>query len=221
MRELHREIARICLEATMSTGGVALGGGNALLAHGISERRTNDVDLFITSPDVSTAVDAMIRALTARGYQVAEHDKADGLRDIWPDATGLAELEVTPPRGGDTVQVQASHFELLCEPVRIAGIGDVVALDDAAGWKTVAAGGRRSERDLADIASLIEAGYTPARLISLAMRRDQGLTLADYTGAALYLDRLADSRLARVLPPGRDPGWVRKAWADWPRSYPR
>jgi hypothetical protein len=56
---------------------------------------------------------------------------------------GTAELEVTPPGSGDSVQVQASFFELLCPPVEIPGIGLVVHLDDAGGWKAAACAGRR------------------------------------------------------------------------------
>jgi hypothetical protein len=43
--ELHRQIAAIALGAAASNG-FALGGGNALLAHGLITRPTQDVDLF-------------------------------------------------------------------------------------------------------------------------------------------------------------------------------
>jgi hypothetical protein len=45
----------------------------------------------------------------------------------------------------------------------------------------------------------------------------------DYLAArkivALHVDQVADERLARELPPGKTPGWVRAVFADWPR-YP-
>lgn len=43
--ELHREVAAIALRAA-APHGFALGGGNALIAHGIIERPTQDVDVF-------------------------------------------------------------------------------------------------------------------------------------------------------------------------------
>lgn len=43
--ELHRKVASIALAAG-SEYGFALGGGNALLAHGVIVRPTQDVDLF-------------------------------------------------------------------------------------------------------------------------------------------------------------------------------
>lgn len=42
---LHRKVAAIALGAAAGYG-FALGGGNALLAHGVTTRPTQDVDLF-------------------------------------------------------------------------------------------------------------------------------------------------------------------------------
>jgi hypothetical protein len=50
MLPLHRDVARIVLEASAGRGGLAaLGGGNALLAHGVSTRPTEDIDVFVSS----------------------------------------------------------------------------------------------------------------------------------------------------------------------------
>src|SRR5215472_14465790 len=43
--ELHRQVAAVALRAAAGHG-FALGGGNALLAHGVTSRPTQDVDLF-------------------------------------------------------------------------------------------------------------------------------------------------------------------------------
>jgi hypothetical protein len=163
----------------------------------------------------------MATALADAGYTVEEHDDSAGLGGIWEGlGEGMAELQVTPPDSGDSVQVQASFFELLCLPVEIPGIGPVVHLDDAAGWKAAACAGRQLPRDYCDIASLREAGYDAARLIRLARERDQGLELADFVDAARHLDELDDADLASVLPDGRGAAWVRAAFADWPRDAP-
>jgi hypothetical protein len=221
MLPLHRDVARIVLEASAGcTAGAALGGGNALLAHGVSTRPTQDVDVFVTSlAGFDETAAAMAAALANAGYTVEEHDKSGGLGDIWEGfGEGMAELEVTPPGSGDSVQVQASFFELLCPPVEIPGIGLVVHLDDAAGWKTVAVAGRQLPRDYCDIASLCTVGYKAKRLIRLARERDQGLEPADFTDAARHLDELDDADLVPVLPEGREAAWVRAAFADWPRD---
>jgi hypothetical protein len=216
---LHLDITRIVLEAT-ARYRAALGGGNALLAHGVSARPTEDVDVFLEDGTlVSAASAAALDALERHGYQVEEHDKSGGLGDWWPEAgEGLAELEVTDPGSDRIVQVQASHFELRCAPVDMPGIGLVVALDDAAGFKAAAAAVRALERDFIDVAALTAAGYTAERLIALAMERDPGLPLFAFAEAALRLDRMDDSRLAPYLTGGRDAGWVRAAFESWPRE---
>jgi microcompartment protein CcmL/EutN len=43
--DLHRQVAAVALAAAAGYG-FALGGGNALLAHGVISRPTQDVDLF-------------------------------------------------------------------------------------------------------------------------------------------------------------------------------
>lgn len=223
MLPLHRDVARIVLEASAGRAALAaLGGGNALLAHGVSNRPTEDVDVFVASLDgFDETVAAIAGALAAAGYAVEEHDKSGGLGDIWEGiGEGLAEFEVTPPGGNSTVQVQASFFELRCPPVKVPGIGLVVHLDDAAGHKTCAVAGRQMPRDYCDIASLCEAGYSTRRLIKLARERDAGLEPGDFADAAAHLDELDDADLEAVLPAGRDAAWVRAAFKDWPRSAP-
>jgi len=49
---LHRQVASIALAAA-AKHGFALGGGNALLAHGVTTRPTQDVDLFTDQDTVS------------------------------------------------------------------------------------------------------------------------------------------------------------------------
>jgi hypothetical protein len=216
---LHLDITRIVLEAT-ARYEAALGGGNALLAHGISARRTEDIDVFVANDElVDAASAAALDALEQHGYRVEEHGSSGGLGDWWPEAgEGLAELEVTAPGSDRMVQVQASYFELRCPPVEMPGIGLVVALDDAAGFKAAAAASRALERDFVDVAALTAAGYTAERLIGLAMERDPGLPMFAFAEAARRLDRMDDGRLAPYLDGDRDAGWVRAAFADWPRE---
>jgi hypothetical protein len=216
---LHLDITRVVLEAT-ARYEAALGGGNALLAHGVSARRTEDIDVFIGNGElVSAASAAALDALERHGYRVEEHGDSGGLGDWWTEAgEELAELEVTAPGSDRMVQVQASYFELLCPPVDMPGIGLVVALDDAAGFKAAAVAGRALERDFVDIAALTVAGYTAERLIGLAMERDPGLPMFAFAEAARRLDRMDDSRLAPYLNGDRDAGWVRAAFHDWPRE---
>jgi len=219
----HRQVAEIILGAA-SGCLVALGGGNALLAHEVTDRPTQDVDVFFgRTAELADATPAIEAALAAAGYGVTPLDKADGLADIWADAgEGLAEWEVTTPDGKHVVQVQAGYFEVLAQPVRMKGIGPVLALDDIAGHKACAMAARAAARDFVDIAALQEyrKRYRWAKLIELARERDQGLELADFTDAVRRLDRMAADRFAAILPRGRDEKWLRQHFRDWPRQAP-
>lgn len=67
--ELHRRVAAVALSAA-AVHGFALGGGNALLAHGIISRETRDVDLFTGQErGVEAAAGAEPRAALSAGRQ--------------------------------------------------------------------------------------------------------------------------------------------------------
>ena len=67
--DLHRQVAAVAL-ATAAEHGFALGGGNALLAHGVITRPTHDVDLFTDQKHgVQAAADAVQAALRRAGFQ--------------------------------------------------------------------------------------------------------------------------------------------------------
>lgn len=219
----HRQVAEIILSAA-SGRLVALGGGNALLAHEVTDRPTQDIDVFFGKPDeLATAAPAIEAALAAAGYGVKPIDRADGLTDVWEEAgEGLAEWEVTTPDGEHVVQVQAGHFDVLAKPVSVTGIGPVLALDDIAGHKACAMAARAASRDFVDIAALQEyrATYRWAKLIALAQERDPGLELADFADAVRHLDRMADDRFHALVPHGRDTTWLRQHFKDWPRQAP-
>jgi hypothetical protein len=68
--ELHRQVAEVALAAAAGHG-FALGGGNALLAHGIISRPTQDVDLFTDQEHgVEAAADVVEAALRGAGFVV-------------------------------------------------------------------------------------------------------------------------------------------------------
>lgn len=225
IRVLHRDIIRLSLAAVRRKGidGVALAGGNGLLAQEASRRATEDVDLFVRNlGSVGLATAEIEEALTAAGYQVGRRDKAEGLDDIWDDAgEGMAELVVIPPDGGDEVQVQVVFFEYKTD-VMLPGLGPVLSMADLAGFKTATVATRQLPRDYVDVASLRER-FATAELLALAAERDPGLGVADYADAAVHLDRMRDSRLQPYLDlaAGQDAAWVRRAFADWPRDTTR
>jgi hypothetical protein len=208
----HREIARIALAAAGRRYGVAFAGGGALQIHDVSSRQTQDVDLFVRSArNVGRAADAMMAALRRAGYRV---------QVTWADEE-LQEWEVYPPApdGGelDPVQVQVAFFAYTGGTVA-TDVGPACTLDYLATRKTVATLERHRVRDYVDIAQLVDAGYTVPRLLAMAFAEDPSLTAEDAGDAGVHLDRITDERLARELPPGKTPGWVRDTFASWPRE---
>jgi hypothetical protein len=229
----HRDAARIILASIARVRGEptaeapwGLAGGNALIAHQVSARRTMDVDVFIAEmrgdwKDIEAAIEG---GLADSGYSVQPVDKL-GVLAGWDgqaedEEIGLSEWIVRAPGDNEEVQVQVSNFDLLAAPVDMPGIGPVLALPDLAGWKAVAFAGRRMARDLYDLAEL-RTRFTVEELLQLAGERDPGLQPADFADAGRYLDRIDDTVLTAVLAgTGRTAAWVREQLADWPRTAP-
>jgi hypothetical protein len=220
--DLHRDVASVALGAA-SEHGFILGGGNALIAHGIIDRPTADVDLVSNEEHgVRAASDAVESALTRAGYAVERQDKSTGLGDVFAGldeemAEGLAEWTVTAPNGRQ-MALQMAHFERSREPV-VMDFGPVQDLEDALAHKTAALATRAAERDYSDVARALER-YTPDQLMGFARRVDPGLTPEDFADAGRHLDRMSDRLLTEAGLTPEDVAVVRERFADWPREEP-
>jgi len=213
---LHRRVAAVALGAA-AEHGFALGGGNALLAHGIISRETQDVDLFTDQErGVEAAAGAVEAALRGAGFMTARRDLAGGLADVFPGmGEGLAEWIVTDP-DGEQMLLQMAYFDRDREPVA-TDIGPVLDVQDVAGGKVCALAGRVEPRDYADTAAMLEY-YSPAQLIGFARRLDSGLEGRDFADAGSRLDRLPDEAFVSIGLSKADINSVRDKFAAWPRT---
>jgi Nucleotidyl transferase AbiEii toxin, Type IV TA system len=213
--ELHRQVAAIALRAA-ARHGFALGGGNALIAHGVIDRFTADVDLFTDEEaGVAAAADAVQTALRAAGFGAERQDKITGLADIFPGmGEGLAEWIVTAP-GHRQMMLQMAYFDRDQEPV-IMDIGPVLDLEDVVGGKVCALASRAYERDYVDTAAALER-YSVEQVIGFARRLDPGLTDRDFAGAGRRLDHMDDEVFARYGLSPQDVARLRERLAGWPR----
>jgi hypothetical protein len=214
--ELQREVATIALR-TAGRHGFALAGGNALIAHGIIDRPTDDVDLFSDQETaVADAADAVERALRAAGFEAERRDQSAGLEDIFYGmGEGLAEWIITAP-GGQQTMLQMAYFDRTRGPVTM-DVGPVLDLEDLAGSKVCALASRVEPRDYVDTAAALQR-YTVDQLISFARRLDPGLEARDFADAGTQLDRMPDGLFTRYgLSPG-DVARLREQFAVWPRS---
>jgi Nucleotidyl transferase AbiEii toxin, Type IV TA system len=212
---LHAQVAAIALRAA-ARHGFALGGGNALMAHGVVDRFTADVDLFTDEEaSVAAAAEAVERALRDAGFGAERRDKGGALDDIFYGmGDGLAEWIVTAP-GGEQMMLQMAYFDRARRPV-VMEIGPVLDLEDVLGGKACALASRVEPRDYVDTAAALDR-YTREQIIGFARRLDPGLTDRDFAEAAARLDQWGDGVFASF---GLGPDKVaelRKHFAAWPR----
>lgn len=201
------DVARIAL-ATAGAYGFALAGGNALVAHGIVERPTEDIDLFTPEPGGPGAVTNAVRvALLDAGYDV------DVTRRPEAQQGEFARLEVT--RGDASMHIDLARDWRQWPPVQL-DVGPVLHIEDAVGSKTTALVARREPRDFIDVAAALDR-YSRADLMRLAFTRDPGLRVVDFTEAARRLDQLTIVDFAEY---GFTPAALvdlRSRFAGWPR----
>jgi len=213
---LHGRVAAIALRAA-ARHGFALGGGNALMAHGVIDRFTEDVDLFTDrEAGVTAAADAVETALRAAGFTAGRRDQGGGLADIFEDLDdGLAEWIITAP-GGEQMMLQMAYFDRSRGPVTM-DVGPVLDLEDVIGGKVCALASRAYDRDYVDTAAVL-ARYTVTQVIGFARRLDPGLEDRDFSDAGTRLDRMDDEAFARFGLGPRDVAVLRARFAAWPRS---
>jgi Nucleotidyl transferase AbiEii toxin, Type IV TA system len=214
--ELHREVAAIALRAA-ARHGFALGGGNALMAHGIIDRFTADVDLFTDEEaGVVAAADAVEAALRGAGFEADRQDKTGGLADIFEGmGEGLAEWIITAP-AGEQMMLQMAYFDRSHGPVTM-DVGPVLDLEDVIGGKVCALASRAYDRDYVDTAAALER-YGVNQVIGFARRLDPGLKDRDFSDAGRRLDRMDDGAFARFGLGPLDIATLRARFAAWPRT---
>jgi hypothetical protein len=214
--ELHRRVAAIALRVAASYG-FALGGGNALIAHGIVDRLTQDVDLFSDrQAAVAQAREPVEEALRRAGFVAEREDLSGGLGDVFEGmADELAEWIVTAP-GGEQMQLQLAYFDRARRPVRME-VGPVLDLEDVMGSKVCALASRVEPRDYLDTAAALER-FSVGQLIGWARRLDPGLTDEDFADAGRQLDRMPDEVFGQYGLDGAQAAALRARFAGWPRG---
>ena len=214
--KFHGQVATIALRAA-ARHGFALGGGNALIAHGIIDRSTQDVDVFCDEPGgVEAAADAVEAALRCAGFGTERRDKTGGLKDIFNGmGEGLAEWIVTAP-GGEQMMLQMAYFDRARRPV-IMDVGPVLDLEDVVGGKVCALASRVEPRDYVDTAAALRR-YSAEQIIGFARRLDPGLTDRDFADAVQRLDQWGDRVFAPFGLSPKDVAVLRERFAAWPRT---
>lgn len=214
--EFKARVAQVALRAA-GDHGFALAGSNALAAHGIISRPTEDVDLFADRPGaVAAGAGLVAAALTEAGLTVIPVAETSDLADVFYGFDQeIAEYEVSG--AGHVVRLQLVHFGR-SRPAVMMDIGPVLHLDDLLGSKVAALATRAEARDYADVAAAL-ATYGREHLIALARRAEPDLADEEFADAMQRLDGLDDAVFTRQYgfstAQARD---IRGAFATWPRT---
>lgn len=199
---LQKAVAQEFFALEVSRGFV-IAGGAALIAQGLVERDTDDLDLFTRrgGGDVLAAARALEGAANARGWTVERiRDLPEFVRLVIRDgdAETLVDLGVdSPPQHPPVVSI----------------IGPLVSEEDAAPRKVLAIFGRTEPRDFVDCYSLMER-RDKEEVLRAAADLDPGFDRQVFAQMMRRLERLDDDRLP--APAGLRPR-IReffRAWAD-------
>lgn len=214
--EFQRRVAAIALAACREQR-FALAGGQALIAHGIVNRATEDIDIFTDDPTgVRGASETVSAALVAAGYTVDSVSEMAELDELFAGfGDDLAELEVRDAE--HIVRVQLARFDRHRAPV-VMDIGPVLHVDDVLGSKVATLATRAEPRDYIDVAAALRV-RTADELRRLARQADPAVTDDELRAAMTRLDRLDDSVFTDLYGLSKeDVDALRAALADWPRG---
>ena len=151
-----------------------------MLAHGLVDRLTRDVDLFTDrDADEAVAVCASLRAALARLGWTVEAASRPPHENRFVATDGDSHRRVQIEVFGDGGRLR---------PVVRLDVGPVLHRDDVAADKVLALWGRGEPRDVIDVAALLEA-YSGFRLVELAAAKDPGFTGPQMADALAGLDR--------------------------------
>lgn len=188
MDPLHERLTRIGL-AAISRYGFCLAGGYAVQAHGLIERRSEDVDLF-TTMDIETAFPDAVQTLL-------DAYRADGLdATVTRDGATFARLEVVDPANDIHGRVELGVDWRAYPPAQLE-IGPVLHADDAVANKVCALFGRGAVRDYIDVDGIMRSRrYAMPHLLQLAVEHDPGFRPEMLADALLAVRRLPHSAFA-------------------------
>lgn len=209
MDPFHERIATLALRAA-EPYGFCLAGGYAVQAHGLVQRRSEDVDLFTTmaaQAGFGSAVEAVREALVREGLAAEVTRRADT----------FARLVVTDPATGAGANIDLGVDWRAHPPARLA-IGPVLHADDAVGNKLCALFSRAAVRDYVDVHGILLSGrYDSETLLRLAAEHDPGFDRAMFADALRAVDRVPDVAFAVYDLSPADAAALREAlkrWAD-------
>ncbi|WP_158591155.1 nucleotidyl transferase AbiEii/AbiGii toxin family protein [Kocuria tytonis] len=165
LTDWQRRITRVALD-TIGEDGFVLAGSGAIREHGVTDRPTEDVDLFTTSMDSAAfdqAVERVALAWTDNGLDVS----------LVRQSPLYAQFSLTTADGYH-VDVDMGVDWRGYEPARLE-VGPVLSVRDAIAAKVGAVYSRAEARDFLDLDAIRASGkFTDKELLYIAAERDPG-----------------------------------------------
>ena len=146
------EVAHIVLSAT-EPYGFALGGGAALIAHGIINRLTKDIDSYTPEFDEEVFIkarEAVVDQLSHAGFSTK----------ISKLMTWFVAIDVFDKNSGDILTIDLGQDYRSKNPILIADLGPVLDVHDVIAGKVRAFWDRGTARDYIDIEAILRSGTT-------------------------------------------------------------
>ena len=189
MDHSQRVAAKLVL-AVLAADGFILAGGQALIEHGITQRPSEDIDLFAlhrrhTPATFAASVQKMKAALEDSGYTVEITRQYDEFASV---TVGHDEEAVVIDLGLDWWENSPA----------IIDIGPILSLKDSVASKLLAVYGRGYARDYLDAYSIITSRrFTHQELIRLCQRRDPNLDLPMFAASIARHRTLATTEFTK------------------------
>lgn len=182
--EYQRRVASVLL-AAIGDAGFALAGSSAIREHGLTDRPTQDVDLFA---DTRTTAEGFRAALTRGEAALQEAGfRVSRIRSF----PLFARIRVDDPVEGSLEVDFAVNWRQ--DPPTQLSLGLVVSERDAVAGKLSAVYSRGEVRDFLDLDAIRRSGhYTDAQLLAIGREDDDGFD------ESMFAQQL--SRVANILP---------------------
>lgn len=180
--------------------GFILAGGAGLVAVGLSERPTEDIDLFAPEASVPAAGNALEIAARAQGWSV------ERLHDV----DTFCRLVIRMDDGSGTMVDLAQDAGPLAEPT-ITTVGPTYPAPELAARKVLALFDRAALRDFIDV-DRVSGTYAKEVLIQIAGSIDEGFDVRVLAQMLSGLDRFTDEQIGEF---GVEPTAIRERFRLW------
>lgn len=201
LTEFQTEVARLFFSLPGSSGFLLAGGG-ALLASGLTDRPTEDLDFFgeIGRSNVATARDELEAAIVERGWSSSRLQ----------DSETFVRLRLL---GDSELIVDIAIDSAAGRPPVVSVVGPTFDPEELAGRKLTALFDRATARDFADVFVLAERFGTDV-LLERAAEVDRGFDRRILAEMLRTIDRFTDDELPVVAAPTDAVRAFFRQWAD-------